>query len=128
MFPFSVTVRGEDRPLGVEELKQVFHLINLDAGSLLPELPPADRRALSHVLHIGQPVALGPKDRGDAAVLRVALGAALVNRVATEAALGTSLDDRLGWLDGQLGLLSSKLDAMGRHFRALQRAQLQLAG
>ena len=39
-----------------------------------------------------------------------------------------TIANRLGWLDGQLGLLSSKLDAMARHFRALQRAQLQLAG
>lgn len=81
--------------------------------SLATELGSSSSEILQHKFHLGQPVLLG-KTGGDAGipVLRVALGAALVNQLVLDTSLGSSLDDRLAGLDRQFDILRQKLEAI----------------
>lgn len=69
---------------------------------------------LQHKFHLGQPVLLGKTypQATDACVLRIAMGAALLNQLVLDTELGSNLPERLGWLDRQLGMLRQKLEAI----------------
>jgi hypothetical protein len=78
----------------------------------MAELKQVARRLREQGIHLGQPVNLGSPGANAHAVLRVAIGAPLVRAVALDSALGSHLSDRLNWLDAQIGVLSTKLDAV----------------
>ena len=69
---------------------------------------------LQHKFHLGQPVLLSEARSlaSDICVLRVAMGAALLNQLILDTTLGLSLTDRLDWLSLQLIALRHKLEAI----------------
>lgn len=83
---------------------------HLPASSTLTE-----RESLRVRFHLGQPVILGQAEQSACAVLRVALGAPLLIRLATDTALGADLDARSGWLQQQFRLLVKKMDTLARY-------------
>ena len=92
---FSVELRDEDgQPRMVESLKAIHQHLNLGTGAETPQ----------PCFHVGQPV----KISDDRAVLRFALGAPLVIDLATDRSLGSSLLQRLVWLDEQIQLLANR--------------------
>jgi hypothetical protein len=85
-----------------------------------------DREAVARAFHIGQPVKIAKADDGvPLAVIRVACGAPLVTDVATDTALGLSLEARLGWLDAQLDLVARKLDLVVGLLEGLPERELR---
>jgi hypothetical protein len=113
VFSFALRRRqgARSHPLGAAELKGIAAQLASggDAWSRI-DVPAALRAALAPCFHVGQPVRLGAGD--DRAVLRVAIGAPLVRRVAEDASLGARLSDRIAWLDGRVEALSAKLDVL----------------
>jgi hypothetical protein len=107
VFGFWVMPPGARQPLGKAELKIMHADLATDLSGLHRELDP---RIVSREYHIGQPVDLGSAG----CVLRVALGGELITRVATDAILGESLDDRLDWLRNQLIGLRQKIDCLAK--------------
>jgi hypothetical protein len=99
---------GRVSHLGNAELKQVACLLNTDISGVAPDANQKTKRMLSAKYHVGQPVFAG--DARHPAVLRVALGAALVWQVALSSALGNDFEARLYWLDEQVGGMLAKLD------------------
>ncbi len=85
---FSFSLHRRSRRLGLVELRQLARLLGAQG------------------FHLGQPVALGSGGPEAPAVLRVAIGAPLVCSVAIDPRA------RIPWLDAQLGVLVSKLDAI----------------
>lgn len=103
VFGFWVTPPGAQQPLGKAELKQM----HADLATDLTGLPQGtDEAVLSRRYHVGQPVDLSAAG----CVLRVALGGELVTRVATDARLGSTFDERLAWLGRQLSGLREKVE------------------
>jgi hypothetical protein len=105
VFGFWVTPQGAQRPLGKADLKWMHAQLTTDCSRKYAGLDPAVMR---RQYHLGQPVDLGP----GGCVLRVALGGELITRVATERALGRTLDDRLTWLQNQLVGLRQKIECL----------------
>ncbi|MDE2162528.1 MAG: hypothetical protein KGJ53_05140 [Alphaproteobacteria bacterium] len=69
IFPFFV--RNGDRMLGLDEMTKIYHLLNRDISSALPETVKEEDRALAGLkCHIGQPVKLP-----GGTVLRINIGA-----------------------------------------------------
>jgi hypothetical protein len=113
VFSFAVRCRQGGRPLllGAAALKRIAAQL-ASGGDAWPcaDMPGAARAALAPCFHVGQPVRLGTGD--DRVVLRVAIGAPLVRRVAEDASLGARLSERVAWLDGRVEALSAKLDVL----------------
>jgi hypothetical protein len=105
VFGFWVTPPGARRPLGKAELKQMHADLASDLSMVHRGL---DSRIMSRQYHLGQPVDLGPAG----CVLRVAIGGELITRVATDTALGQSLESRLNWLRDQLVGLRTKVECL----------------
>ena len=111
VFPFRMrmpTSSGEPRYLLNAELKRVCEWLNEDISRFATDDSIATRRSLALKFHLGQPVFKG--DAKHPAVLRIALGAALVTEVGLNRSYGAVLDDRLNWLDDQVRMVLAKLD------------------
>lgn len=120
VFPFRMrilTASGEPRYLLNAELKRVCKWLNEDISRFAVEDSIATRRELALRFHFGQPVFNG--DAKHPAVLRIALGAALVTEVGLNRSYGAVLGDRLNWLDEQVRTALAKLDWICRHHAAL---------
>jgi hypothetical protein len=105
VFGFWVTPPGTQRPLDKTELKRIHEELTIDLSSTGLMI---DLEIMSRMFHIGQPVELGQAG----CVLRIALGGELITRVATNAALGGNLDERLEWLRRQLLGLRQKIECL----------------
>lgn len=122
VFPFRVRV-GRNAPgrfQGKEQLRKIAFWLNRDLSLLAPDVTDAERQVLRPSYHIGQPVFDG--DDEHAAVLRLALGAALVTSVGVDKHLGHTLEERLEWLDRQVSGALTKLDWIARNFDYLTNA------
>jgi hypothetical protein len=120
VFPFRMrmpTSSGEPRYLLNAELKRVFEWLNEDISRFAANDSIATRRSLALKFHLGQPVFKG--DAKHPAVLRIALGAALVTEVGMNRSYGAALDDRLNWLDDQVRMVLAKLDWIYQHHEML---------
>ena len=120
VFPFRMrmpTSSGEPRFLLNAELKRVFEWLNEDISRFAVNDSIATRRSLALKFHLGQPVFKG--DAKHPAVLRIALGAALVTEVGMNRSYGAALDDRLNWLDDQVRMVLAKLDWIYQHHEML---------
>ena len=93
---FCFRVRGDHGYLGKPALARLHALLDTDRGDEHP--------ALAGRFHLGQPVALGPPDKTESAVLRVALGASLV------CDLGATPDSGGAWLRQMLWALRRKIE------------------
>lgn len=98
---FCFRVRGGDGYLKKAGLGRLHTLLDTDRGDRDP--------ALAGRFHLGQPVALGPPDETESAVLRVALGATLVSDLA-----GTP-DAGGAWLREKLWALRRKAEHIVAH-------------
>jgi hypothetical protein len=115
VFSFSLRRReaSHARSLGVTELRQLARRLSADTPSeARGDIHPSARAALSPSFHVGQPVGLGRAGTDAPAVLRVAIGAPLVRSMASGLRGGARLEDRVQWLDAQLGALSARIDAL----------------
>jgi selenocysteine lyase/cysteine desulfurase len=115
VFSFSLHRRegGQDRSLGVTELRQIARRLSVETASWVRgDIHPSAWAALSPCFHVGQPVGLSPAGADTPAVLRVAIGATLVRSMASDLRRGVRLEDRVQWLDAQLDALSAKMDAL----------------
>lgn len=109
VFGFWVTPPGAHRPLDKTELKKLHFDLAADVSGSRDD---SERAILSRKFHVGQPVDLGYAG----AILRVALGGALITRVATDTAIGPSFDARLDWLRGQIHALKQKIECLAKHY------------
>ncbi len=83
VFSFRLHPPGEpDASFSRDELMRFFQWANADMSDRVSVESAEDREALRAKYHIGQPVPLNAS--GDLAVLRIALGAALVRQIAEE--------------------------------------------
>jgi hypothetical protein len=105
VFGFWVTPPGAQKPLGKRELKQLHAELATDLTDTHRGFDPA---AMSREYHVGQPVELGQAG----CVLRIALGGELITRVATNTAIGETIDERLSWLRDQLVGLREKIECL----------------
>ena len=97
-------------PLPKSQLARVFEWINRDISGLLPDLDESQKAVLAREVHIGQPVLLtGEADR-ERSVLRLALGAAIITRIADDPQLGPTLEARKEWLRTQVQITRKKLE------------------
>lgn len=108
------------------QLRRVFHWVNQDLSGRLPGLCETDAAIVAESFHIGQPVLLS--ESGGLAVLRIALGAALMLRVGEETALGGTLDARIAWLEAGLVRLRRKLELIVDHAEALTAQDVSQEG
>jgi hypothetical protein len=121
VFPFRVQI-GTGTPtrfLGKERLRRVAFWLNRDLSPLAPDETEPVRQLLRPAYHIGQPVFDG--DDEHAAVLRLALGAALVTSVGGDKHLGHTLDERLEWMERQVSGALTKLGWIAQNFDHLAR-------
>lgn len=110
VFPFFLKRRGATNPLSKVELWRVFHWLNRDISGLLPGLNEGQKAVLAREIHVGQPVLLtGEADR-ERSVLRLALGAPLVTRVADDERLGPTFDARIQWLHTLVQITRRKVE------------------
>ncbi len=117
VFSFRVSIEGHVGPLSKLALKQWVQLLNTDLTERLAiKSSSADYEAARQPFQIGQPVGLG--DSG-LAIVRIALGASLITSLAEDDAYGATLDERLGWLDRHLALLSEKMTVMAERWTDL---------
>lgn len=106
IFPFQVCRPGNNGFLDLSSLSRLRD--RLEQG----EPQEADASHTRQRFHIGQPVLLNTTDTPDVpqlAVLRLALGAPLIVRLAGDTSLGADLTARFTWLDRQLRQLLSQL-------------------
>ena len=115
VFPFRVRVESgaPGRFLEEEGLRRVAFLLNRDLSHMVPDATDAVRHVLRPSYHIGQPVFDG--DDEHAAVLRLALGAALVTKVGVDTHLGHTLEERLEWLERQVSGALTKLEWLAQN-------------
>ncbi|QDU45686.1 hypothetical protein Mal52_41810 [Symmachiella dynata] len=102
---FWITPPGERNALEKTDLARLHHNLNRDISLLYPDW---DTEVTSQCFHIGQPVNLGTAGY----ILRVAIGGELVVRVATDARLGRTFDQRLTWLQQQIMNLRRKVECL----------------
>jgi hypothetical protein len=116
VFPFRVRVgnAAQGTFLQKDPLRQVARWLNRDLSSSAPEADAATRQGLKLSYHIGQPVFDG--DLEHAAVLRLALGAALVTSVGADRHGGSTLADRLAWLERQVDGAVAKLEWIAANY------------
>ncbi len=105
----------DDDSLRLLESKTTVFGFRLRPATLPPDVDVARLRRLHAALldgepafHLGQPVRLG--ESGWA--LRVAIGGELIVRVAEDVSLGSTLAERVAWLDGRLEALVARIDAL----------------
>lgn len=95
---FGFQVMGPDGALHADALRRLHAQLDTDHSATHPELGGR--------FHLGQPVALGAPTGEREAVLRVALGAALITHLA-------GLDDAgAGWLRAQFAALRAKIERL----------------
>jgi hypothetical protein len=122
VFPFRVRRQhGPNSFFRKAELRQIAFLLNRDISPLAPGASEAELQMLRPSFHIGQPVFEGTETQP--AVLRLALGAALLVMVGGDKHLGHTLPERLEWLDRQVQGVIVKLEWIAEHFDALQDAR-----
>ncbi|MCA9684673.1 MAG: hypothetical protein KC457_20980, partial [Myxococcales bacterium] len=119
VFPFFLRRESRGPFLGKSELLRIFHWLNRNLADLLPEIDDSERAVLARKIHIGQPVLLTSGDAEERAVLRLAIGAALVTRVAGDLRLGATLAARQQWLRAQIQVTRAKLDLAIEHYDTL---------
>jgi hypothetical protein len=119
VFSFYLRPREGEEYFGVEALRNIFTWMNRDLGSCAGAFPEAVRDTLTARFHLGQPVVTSKSK--DLAVLRVALGAALIVQLAEDERLGGDLASRLEWLTGRLLVLRSKLEFLAQNYATLER-------
>jgi hypothetical protein len=109
VFGFWVTPHGARRSLDKAELKKLhFDLASGPSTSC----DRSEREILSRQFHVGQPVDLGCAG----SILRIALGGALITRVATDSTIGASFDARLDWLREQIHALRQKIECLANRY------------
>lgn len=118
VFPFFVRLEPDGAYLKRKALKEVFSLLNRDLSGALPSLDAAERAILASEIHIGQPVLLSGDADAEHSVLRIALGAAMVTKVATNTDIGEDFDQRIHWLESQIDILRAKIELIVKHFIA----------
>jgi len=109
-----LTASGELRYPGNDELKAICKCINEDISRLAAGESSALKKVLASTFNIGQPVSIGSEKHP--AVLRVALGAALVTDVGLHRSCGAVRGERLAWLDEQIHNAFLKLDWISRNY------------
>jgi hypothetical protein len=117
VFPLFVqtnTDSGKIRYFQNDELKKICKWINEDISRFAGRETTAIRKVLSSKFHIGQPVSIGNVKHP--AVLRIALGAALVTEVGLNHSYGSVLGERLEWLEEQIRNVFFKLDWISRNY------------
>lgn len=119
VFPFRVrsTLHDPTEYFRSADLRRIANWLNRDISDLLPEAPQATQQLLGRCFHVGQPVFEG--DARHPAVLRIALGAALVTEVGLNTQYGNTLDERLEWLTWQVQGALDKLHVIAQHFHRL---------
>jgi len=116
VFPFFVRSEPGGPYLERDRLKKVFSHLNSDLSGAVPSLSAAEQAILAREIHIGQPVLLSGGADDEHSVLRIALGAAMVIKVANDANLGEDFDQRLDWLRSQIDILREKVELIITHF------------
>lgn len=119
VFSFTLHTNPASSAAGSLNMTALRHIHFWLHQSLLPmsshgEFGPASLEILQQKFHLGQPVFLG-KSRStgsEVCVLRVAMGAALLNQLIADTSLGSNLSDRLNWMSQQLTVLRQKLEAV----------------
>jgi hypothetical protein len=122
VFTFSLLAPGDPRaPLGPEDARLVYELLNSDLSDALPPVLSKTERHLAALrCHIGQPVPLRDGD-GIAGALRLCAGARLVSGEPSRAALEPA--QRLaGEIADSLAVLD-KISLILRHFARLKEAR-----
>ena len=118
VFPFFLHPPGAARDhFGVDQLRRVFHWLNVDLRPILEQVQGGDATVLSTCFHLGQPVLLSPQ--ADLAVLRVAMGAPLMRHLGLDPGLGDTVESRLDWVKTGLRALTRKLELIVDHFDTL---------
>lgn len=128
VFPFRVRKSAAPAPavyFESHDLKRIAAWVNADLSSLGPTAVAASdsddpsrlRECLATRYHVGQPVFKGSVRHP--AVLRLALGAALVSEVGANEAYGSTIEERLAWLDRQVEGVVTKLEFVAGHFDEL---------
>jgi hypothetical protein len=112
IFTFRVLSGGE--PLPLSALRTVHALLRTDLSADPSRAEGRADAALAHRIEFGQPVLLGPRGDGGAA-LRLAFGAPTVCRVATDASRGADLPERLRREAAELRLGLEKLHLIVEH-------------
>lgn len=122
VFPFFVRQDDASQPLNKSALQHIFRWLNRDMSGLLPELDLSQKSVLARMLHIGQPVLLSGTAEKDRSVLRIALGGAVITRVAEDERLGPTFEARLNWLRALVQIFRAKLELIVEHYdRLLER-------
>lgn len=119
VFTFRIWSDARAKYFSRQELKTIYDWMDKDFAQAFPRAPQSVRRATGSLFQIGQPVYLGNTTIGDVAGLRIANGGVLISMVAEDLTLGSSLDDRIGWLRDQLICLKQKLEMFARHYDQL---------
>jgi len=109
-----LTASGELRYPENDELKAVCKWINEDISRFAAGESSTLKKVLASTFNIGQPVSIGSEKHP--AVLRVALGAALVTDVGLHRSCGAVRGERLAWLDEQIRNVFLKLDWISRNY------------
>ncbi len=97
-----------------DELKKICRWINEDISHFAAGELSALKKVLATKFNIGQPVSIGNEKHP--AVLRIALGAALVTGVGLHRSCGAVRGERLAWLDEQIRNVFFKLDWISRNY------------
>jgi len=124
VFPFYVHAshEGPETSLSAKRLSRIHDWCNRAVADLVPGI---DGHALDERFHLGQPVtvsaALGR------AVLRIAIGAPLVVRLATDTEIGDTLVERLAWMRERLLCLRRKLEQLSEHYATAAGAEEEAA-
>ncbi len=119
---FSFELRSAaDRYLSLIEMRNVYYWMNNNVTHLLPHRSPERTRCLAPRIHTGQPVVLGPNDRGPV-VLRLALSAVLIAQVAQNPKWGSSFEDRMHHLEDQLIAFKRKTEILVKDYETMTRA------
>lgn len=124
MTVFSFDLQDSDgRRMEMEQLRAVWRWLNNDISALAPDAGADEQAVLARRFHIGQPVLLSSA-ASKPAVLRVALGGVLLSQVAQDVSWGEEYLERVERLHDELTGLVRKIDAVSRHFAALESSAL----
>ncbi len=124
IFAMQVLERGAEdgaRPLSLDELTEIYRLLNRDCSPAVPEdAHGTDARLAATRCHIGQPVVIGTKDGEPIAALRISAGARLVSGEPSHA--GLRPDQRLARELADVETVLEKISWATRHRAALRGA------
>ncbi|MBL8482941.1 MAG: hypothetical protein JNJ60_12155 [Rhodocyclaceae bacterium] len=123
VFSFRVKARS-GRQLDQATLMCWVRWMNQDiSAAAAAETPDNIVLAARTCFQLGQAVHVGEQQSGEHDhVIRVAIGGELITSVATDLALGASLDQRLAWLANKLEQLRMKIEFIAGHSAALAAA------